>query len=144
MRTAFISRTRATACKELASEYHRYEVQTLWLAELREEFPQAFSIEEWADVVDEFETFIRDRLLMEAEDMTNAEELQLIDRAAESLGIEIDEDVWHEASQVVGRNEAERWNDDDPDPDDYRHERGSYLAEQREIHAVFTRLADEA
>jgi hypothetical protein len=119
-------------------------VQTCeWLIEMRALFPEAFAIEEWAHVADEFANWIENDLTSSAQDMSTEDELAAVERVAEELGVPINEEELDFAQEAVQQNIAEHESEIDPDPDwepgTRSHDVG---AERREIEAIFIRLAE--
>jgi len=114
-----------------------------WLIELRDVVPGTFSVREWADVVDDFARWLEAELLSEVEDMSTEEELSAVERVAERLGVEIDQEDLEEASETLSENIAAREAEIDPDPEpDTDPVVLDYQAENQEIEAIFVGLAD--
>ncbi len=136
----------AAAAKTVLVNATSYVQSVEWLYQLRSLFPEALSRDEWDEHVAYFESWLRDKLASNAEEMSDSSELRFVDQVADLLGVSIDDDIWYEATETVERNEAEQDVQIDPDPDpDY--DRGSSrqrdrAAERREIEAIFTRLAE--
>lgn len=63
-----------------------------WLHQLRSEFPNAFSTDEWDQHVSDFETWLQDDLSSIAEDMSDTGELAFVDRVADLYGLTIDDE----------------------------------------------------
>jgi hypothetical protein len=120
--------------------------ETEWKAELRTLFPGSYTRDEWGTVVDEFASWLEDGLASSAEDMTDTEELRLVERVAERLDIVIDQHDLDTAEEHVRQNVAEREERVEPDEEDWkpRSTFGSAADGRREVEAIFARLADGA
>jgi hypothetical protein len=119
----------AIAAKRVVTGGYDYVQGLEWLHQLRSKFPDAFEADEWNEHVADFETWLHDDLSSSAEDMSDTGELHFVDRVADLFGLTIDE--------------AERDGRIDPDPDyDASASGRDVVREQREIEAIFTKLAD--
>jgi hypothetical protein len=134
----------ATAAKSvLATGSSSYMLTLEWLHELRSDFPEAFEMDEWERHVAGFDEWLRDDLCSNAEDMSNTDELELVERIAGLYGLDIDGEAWAEAEDTVSRNKAERDAQIDADPSYERPSTGRDIAnERREIEAIFIGLAE--
>lgn len=134
----------ATAAKSvLATGSSSYMLTLEWLHELRTEFPDAFEMDEWQRHVEGFDEWLREDLCSNAEDMSNPDELELVERIAGLYGLDIDDDAWAEAEETVRRNKAERDAQIDADPSYERSSAGRDIANERhEIEAIFIGLAE--
>lgn len=133
----------AVAARNVLSAGYHYVQGMEWLHELRTRFPEAFSPDEWADCVSEFDTWLANSLSSSAEDMSDIGELDFVDRVADLFGLTIDGETWSEAQESVRHNEAERDAEIDPDSDyDAPRRARNMVAEHQEIEAIFTLLAE--
>jgi hypothetical protein len=134
----------ATAAKSvLATGSSSYMITLEWLYDLRYEFPESFGADEWEQNVAEFEAWLQDGPRSNAEDMSDPDELELVDRIANLYGLDIDPDTWAEAEDTVNQNKAERDAQFDPDLGYDRPSPGRDIANERqEIEAIFVGLAE--
>lgn len=134
----------ATAAKSVLETGSSSYVLTLeWLHELRSDFPEAFETDEWERHVAGFDEWLRDDLCANAEEMTNPDELELVERIAGLYGLDIDDEALAEAEDTVRTNKAERNAQIEADPSYERPSAGRDIAnERREIEAIFIGLAE--
>ncbi len=134
----------ATAAKSvLASGTSSYMLTLEWLHELWSWCPEAFETNEWDDHVAEFDSWLRDDLGRNAEDMSDPDELELVERIAELYELDINDDTWAEAEDTVNKNKAERDAQIDADPSYERPSSGRDIANERqEIEGIFVGLAE--
>jgi len=134
----------ASAAKSvLATGSSNYMITLEWLHDLRYEFPESFSADEWEQNVAEFEAWLQDDLRSNAEDMSEPDELELVDRIANLYGLAIDAETWAEVEETVNQNKAERDAQFDSDPGYDRPSSGRDIANERqEIEAIFVGLAE--
>ena len=120
--------------------------ETEWKADLRDLFPDAYTRDEWAAVVDEFAFWLEDDLASSADEMTDTGELRLVERVADRLGVVIDQDDLDAAEEQVRQNVAEREERVEADEEDWepRSSSGGAADAGREVEAIFARLADGA
>jgi Restriction endonuclease len=134
----------ASAAKSvLASGTSSYMLTLEWLHELWSWCPEAFETNEWDDRVAEFDSWLRDDLGRNAEDMSDPDELELVERIAELYELDINDDTWAEAEDTVNKNKAERDAQIDADPSYERPSSGRDIANERqEIERIFVGLAE--
>ena len=134
----------ATAAKSVLTTGSSSHMLTLeWLHDLWSEFPEAFETDEWERHVAEFEAWLRDDLRTNAEDMSDPDELELVERIASLYGLDIDDETWADAEDTVSHNKAERDAQIDADPSYERPSSGRDVANERqEIEAIFVGLAE--
>lgn len=115
-----------------------------WLIQLRNEFPDAFTSKESAELADEFASWAASGLADHAQDMSTEEELAAVERVAEQLGIFLDEDDLNEAEETVRENMAQQESEIERDDDwDGRGPARDFRSERREVEAIFIRLAED-
>ena len=115
-----------------------------WLIQLRNEFPDAFTSKESAELADEFASWAASGLADHAQDMSTEEELAAVERVAEQLGIFLDEDDLSEAEETVRENMAQQESEIERDDDwDGRGPARDFRSERREVEAIFIRLAED-
>jgi hypothetical protein len=115
---------------------------TEWRAELRSLFPDAYTLDEWAAVVDEFASWLEDDLAGSANDMIDTEELRQVERVADRLGVVIDEDELEAVEDHIRENVAEREQQASSEEDDWEPQASAPADARREVEAIFARLAD--
>lgn len=118
--------------------------ETEWKADLRALFPAAYTRDEWGTVVDEFASWLEDDLAGSADEMTDTDELRLVERVAGRLGVVIDPDDLDAAEEHVRQNVAESEERVEADEDGWepRSSSGGAADARREVEAIFARLAD--
>jgi hypothetical protein len=133
----------ATAAKPVLTAGYNYLLGLEWTHELWSEFPDAFECGEWEAHVSEFDEWLRDSLLESAEEMSDPDELALVDRMADLYGLDIDEQSWSDAEETVKINKAKQDAQIEDDPVYDRESPGRDVAnERREIEAIFAGLAE--
>lgn len=134
----------ATAAKSVLTTGSSSHMLTLeWLHDLWSEFPEAFETDEWEGHVAGFEAWLRDDLRTNAEDMSDPDELELVERIASLYGLDIDDETWAEVEDTVSQNKSERDAQIDADPSYERPSPGRDVANERqEIEAIFVGLAE--
>jgi Restriction endonuclease len=133
----------ATAAKAVLVISDNYVLSLEWLHELWSSFPEAFDRGEWDRYVSEFEDWLRDGLRDSAEDMSDPDELELVERTADLFGLHIDDEVWADAEEHVTTNKARRDAEVEDDPVyEGRPSASDTSNELQEIEAIFVGLAD--
>lgn len=125
---------------------HKWDIvqETEWKADLRALFPDAYTRGEWETVVDEFASWLEADLASSANDMTDTEELRLVERVADRLGIVIDQDELDAADESVRENVVEAEERAGAGEEDWepRVSSASAVDSRLEVEAIFERLAD--
>lgn len=118
--------------------------ETEWKADLRALFPGAYTRDTWGTVVDEFASWLESDLAGSADEMTDTEELRLVERVANRLGLLIDQDDLDAAEAQVRQNVADSEERVEADEEDWepRASYGGAADARREVEAIFERLAD--
>jgi hypothetical protein len=111
------------------------------LANLRALRPGLFALEEWREIVSDFESWAHDYITINVDDIESEEEVDRIGIVAEELGVDIDEyeleDARSEVSERVRAAEGQ-YDDHEPRPRFNRPEQDP--DEIREIDELFARL----
>jgi len=133
----------ARAAKSVLAIGDNYVLGLERLHDLWSAFPDAFDRAEWDRYVAEFDDWLRDGLRNSAEDMSEPDELELVERTAELFGLDIDDEVWADAEEHMTANKARRDAEVEDDPVyEGRASISDASNEQQEIEAIFVGLAD--